>query len=153
ARLLAMTLDIDRLDELTRAELIQLGQQHGIERPERMTRVELKDELIRVSITDAARRERSRGRLGVARDLVASVVEAGLHRPDAAKVIRGDLQRIDSAPRRPPVATVTLAEIYATQGHTGRALRMLEQVLQKEPDHEVARLLKEQLERQAGGAT
>src|SRR5690606_33892450 len=102
-------------------------------------------ELVRVSITDAALRERSRGWLGVARDLVASVVEAGLHMPDAAKVIRGDVQRIDAAPRRPPVATVTLAEIYAAQGHGRRALKMLEQVLEKEPDHEVARALREQL--------
>ncbi|HEU5077558.1 MAG TPA: Rho termination factor N-terminal domain-containing protein, partial [Polyangiaceae bacterium] len=117
-----MTFDLRRLDEMPRAELIALANQYGIERPERMTRVELKDELVRVSITDAALRERSRGWLGVARDLVASVVEAGLHMPDAAKVIRGDVQRIDASPRRPPVATVTLAEIYAAQGHTRRAL-------------------------------
>ncbi len=145
-----MNLNFDRLDELPRAELLALGRQYGIERPERMTRAELKDELVRVSITDAALRERSRGWFGVARDLVASVVEAGLHMPDAAKVIRGDVPRVDAGQRRPPVATVTLAEIYATQGHTRRALKMLEQVLAKEPDHEVARALKEQLERQTG---
>ena len=49
-----MTLDLRRLDEMPRAELIALANQFGIERPERMTRVELPDELVRVSITDAA---------------------------------------------------------------------------------------------------
>ena len=49
-----MTFDPSRLDDIPRAELIALGHQYGIERPERMTRVELKDELIRVSITDEA---------------------------------------------------------------------------------------------------
>jgi hypothetical protein len=35
----------------------------------------------------------------------------------------------------PPVATVTLAEIYAAQGHYDKALRMLDEVLEREPDH------------------
>lgn len=144
-------LDIERLDELPRAELIELGRRYGIERPERMTRVELRDELVRVTVTDESLRNRTRGWFGVARDLVASVVEAGLHMPDAAKVIRGDELSLDVQIKRPPVATVTLAEIYAAQGHVHRALKMLDQVLAKEPDHEVAQLLKQKLEERLAG--
>jgi hypothetical protein len=47
---------------------------------------------------------------------------------------------------------VTLAEIYAAQGHFDRALNMLEEVLKREPEHEVARALRERLraEREPG---
>ncbi|HMJ16097.1 MAG TPA: DUF4912 domain-containing protein, partial [Polyangiaceae bacterium] len=40
---------------------------------------------------------------------------------------------------------VTLAEIYAAQGHVERALRMLDEVIEKEPEHEAARALRERL--------
>lgn len=139
------------LDHLPRNELIEKARDVGVQRPELMTRVELKDEIIRRVETDEAERQRSRGWFGVARDLVASVIEQGLHMPDAAALVRGDA-RLDVR-AQPPVATVTLAEIYAAQGHLERALRMLDEVLEKEPEHEIAQRLRARLaEKDAGEA-
>src|SRR5262245_50800931 len=118
----------EELDHLSREDLIARARVLGIERAQLMTRVELKDEIIRRSEPDAVRRQRSRGWLGVARDLVASVVEAGLNMQGAAALIRGEGQRApDDVQGPPPVATVTLAEIYAAQGHFDRALNMIEE--------------------------
>jgi Tetratricopeptide repeat len=136
----------EELDHLSREDLIARARVLGVDRAQLMTRVELRDEIIRRSETDAVRRQRSRGWLGVARDLVASVVEQGLNMQGAAALIRGEGQRTtDEVQGPPPVATVTLAEIYAAQGHFERALNMLEEVLQREPDHEVARALRQRL--------
>src|SRR5450432_2552435 len=135
----------DELERLSREQLILKARVLGVERAELMTRVELRDEIVRRSEPDLARQKRARGFLGVARDLVASVVEAGLNLPDAAKLIRGDGARENEWKGPPPVATVTLAEIYATQGHLDRALRMLDEVLAKEPDHDPARALRDRL--------
>ncbi|MGC4069928.1 MAG: tetratricopeptide repeat protein [Polyangiaceae bacterium] len=41
------------------------------------------------------------------------------------------------------MATVTLAEIYAAQGHVAKALTLLDEVLEREPDHEAARAARE----------
>src|SRR6478735_4389287 len=134
----------DDLERLSREQLILKARVLGVERPELMTRVEMRDEIVRRSEPDLAQQKRARGFLGVARDLVASVVEAGLNLPDAAALIRGDNREIQwKGP--PPVATVTLAEIYAAQGHLDRALRMLDEVLAKEPDHDPARALRTRL--------
>lgn len=128
---------------MTRDELIAHAQRIGVKRPEVMTRAELADEILRLGETDALRRQRARGWFGVARDLLASVVEQGLHLPDAAKAIRGGTV---FQPRvQAPIATVTLAEIYAAQGHPERALGLLDQVLAKEPDHDPARRLRDSL--------
>ncbi|HYQ05033.1 MAG TPA: tetratricopeptide repeat protein [Polyangiaceae bacterium] len=135
----------DDLERLSREQLILKARVLGVERPELMTRVELRDEIVRCSEPDIAQQKRARGFLGVARDLVASVVEAGLNLPDAAALIRGDANRETHWKGPPPVATVTLAEIYATQGHLDRALRMLDEVLAKEPDHDAARALRTRL--------
>jgi hypothetical protein len=136
----------EELDRLSREDLIAKARVLGVERAELMTRLELKDEVIRRSEPDAVVRQRSRGWLGVARDLVASVVESGLNLRDAASLIRGEPQRGADELRGPaPVATVTLAEIYAAQGHYDRALDMLEEVLEREPEHEPARALQERL--------
>src|SRR6185369_9007525 len=135
----------DDLERLSREQLILKARVLGVERPELMTRVELRDEIVRRSEPDIAQQKRARGFLGVARDLVASVVEAGLNLPDAAALIRGDNNRESHWKGPPPVATVTLAEIYATQGHLERALRMLDEVLLKEPDHDAARSLRTRL--------
>jgi hypothetical protein len=80
----------------------------------------------------------------VARDLVARVVERGLHLPDAAALIRG-LQQATLKPVTPPIATVTLAGIYAGQGHRDRALAVLDEVLAKEPEHTAARALRDKV--------
>src|SRR6478609_5277429 len=135
----------DDLERLSREQLILKARVLGVERPELMTRVEMRDEIVRRSEPDLAQQKRARGFLGVARDLVASVVEAGLNLPDAAALIRGDGNRENYWKGPPPVATVTLAEIYAAQGHVERALRMLDEVLAKEPDHDPARALRTRL--------
>src|SRR6187551_748497 len=135
----------DDLERLSREQLILKARVLGVERAELMTRVELRDEIVRRSEPDLAQQKRARGFLGVARDLVASVVEAGLNLPDAAALIRGDNNREAHWKGPPPVATVTLAEIYAAQGHLDRALRMLDEVLAKEPDHDPARALRTRL--------
>lgn len=139
----------DDLERLSREQLVLKARVLGVERAELMTRVELRDEIVRRSEPDPVQQRRARGFLGVARDLVASVVEAGLNLPDAAKLIRGDGSREGDWKGPPPVATVTLAEIYASQGHLERALRMLDEVLAKEPDHDPARALRDRLA--AGG--
>jgi hypothetical protein len=135
----------DELERLSREQLILKARVLGVERAELMTRVELRDEIVRRSEPDPVQQKRARGFLGVARDLVASVVEAGLNLPDAAKLIRGEGSREGDWKGPPPVATVTLAEIYASQGHVDRALHMLDEVLSKEPDHDPARALRDRL--------
>ncbi|MEO8905295.1 MAG: tetratricopeptide repeat protein [Polyangiaceae bacterium] len=135
----------DDLERLSREELILKARVLGVERPELMTRVEMRDEIVRRSVPDPVQQRRARGFLGVARDLVASVVEAGLNLPDAAAIIRGEGAREGDWKGPPPVATVTLAEIYAAQGHLERALRMLDEVLAQEPDHDAARSLRDRL--------
>ena len=136
-------LDLKNLNELSRDELISRAAALGVSRPELLTRVELRDEIVRLTETDEQQRQRARGWLGVARDMVASVVEQRLNLPDAADLIRGVNVRL---PRNvPPVATVTLAEIYAAQGHLARAVKLLDEVLTREPDHEAARELRERL--------
>ncbi|HEX3854783.1 MAG TPA: tetratricopeptide repeat protein [Polyangiaceae bacterium] len=135
----------DDLERMNREQLTLKARVLGVERPELMTRVELRDEIVRRSEPDPVKQKRARGFLGVARDLVASVVEAGLNLPDAAAIIRGEGTREGDWKGPPPVATVTLAEIYAAQGHLDRALRMLDEVLAKEPDHDAARSLRDRL--------
>lgn len=127
-------------ERMSRDELVERGRALGVERPELMTRVELRDEIVRRSEPDPIEQRRARGWLGVARDLVASVVESGLNLPDAAALIRG---REFDGHGPPPVATVTLAQIYAAQGHHARAVAVLDQVLAKEPDHAAARALRD----------
>ncbi len=110
-----------------------------------MTRDELIDEILRLSANDPGDIKSVRGWFGVARDLLAGLVEQGLHLPDAAKVIRGEGPGSVPSHRR-PLATVTLAEIYAAQGHLARGVTVLKEVLEKEPEHEVARRLLSDLE-------
>jgi hypothetical protein len=138
--------DLERLD---RDVLIERAEAAGVTRARILTRPELIDELLIRDAPDEATRERVRGFFGRARDLVARVVERGLHLPDAADRIRalgfaGPPLRRSSAPVALP--TVTLAEIYAAQGHRERAVDTLEGVLAREPDHAAARALLAQLE-------
>ncbi len=141
-----MAIDLDVLDSLSRDELIDQARNLGARRPEVLTRVELRDEIIRLSEPDAAQQKKTRGWLGVARDLVASVVESGLNMRDAAALIRGEQKGDQEWHGPPPVATVTLAEIYVAQGHPERALTVLEELLEREPDHVAARALRERLQ-------
>jgi hypothetical protein len=137
--------DPTELESLTREELILRARARGVERPEQMTRIELRDEIVRQSEPDLERQRRTRGWLGVARDLLASVVESGLNLPDAAAAIRGDAKALHEFQGPPPVATVTLAEIYAAQGHYEQALQMLEEVLEREPEHASAKSIRDRI--------
>jgi hypothetical protein len=135
--------DLERLD---RDALIALAEKAGVTRARILTRPELVDELLLRSAGDDSTRRRARGLFGVARDLIARVVERGLHLPDAAERIR--TIDIPTPPRRSAPAalpTVTLAEIYAAQGHKERAIETLESVLLREPDHAAAQALITQL--------
>jgi hypothetical protein len=125
----------------SRDVLIDRARSHGVVRPEVLTQAELIDEIIKHA-TPASRQERVRGWLGRARDLVAQVIDKGLHLPDAAKMFLGPPPD-DALPTAPaPLATVTLAEIYAAQGYFDKAIRVLDEVIEAEPDHREARMLK-----------
>jgi hypothetical protein len=109
------------------------------------------DEIIVRQNRDPETTKRMRGLLGLARDLLARLVERGLNLPDAAERLRS---APPPPPRRagPPVPTVTLAEIYATQGHKQKAIETLTQVLAREPDHLAAKGLLTKLESPAYAA-
>jgi hypothetical protein len=132
------------LDGRPRSELIEKAEALGVEQASLLTRAELADEIVRRTVDDPIERRIARGLLGVARDLVARVVERGLHLPEAAALIRGE-QRPSWTPSKPPIATVTLAEIYAAQGHRSRALSVLDEVLESESDHAAARALRDEI--------
>lgn len=138
-------MDRPSFENLSRDELIARARASGVARPEVLTRAELIDELLRRSSADAPARARARGFFGRARDLIATVIERGLHLPEAAQRIRNPVP-VDEDPAPPaPVATVTLAEIYAAQGHLERALSVLDELLRSEPDHAQARALSSRL--------
>jgi hypothetical protein len=128
----------NELESLDRESLIARAETAGVTRARVLTRPELVDEILVRSNRDPETTRRMRGLLGRARDLLARLVERGLNLPDAADKLRG-------APLPPPkrvgpaVPTVTLAEIYATQGHTKKAMETLNQVLEREPDHLAAK--------------
>ncbi len=137
------------LDGLDREALIRLAEEQGVSRPRILTRPELVDEILLRRAASAGEAEPSiaRGFFGLARDLVARVVERGLHLPDAATKIRSIHLDAVKKPTPPAVLpTVTLAQIYASQGHTSRAVDTLKRVLEAEPDHGDARDLLRRLE-------
>lgn len=140
-----MTVDRRALDRLSRDQLIERAREQAVPKAELLTRAELVDEILRRTVTDDQSRRRLRGWLGVARDLLASAVERRLDLPETAKLIRGDGPSTEPPPAPAPVATVTLAEIFAAQGHVGRAMVMLDDVLTEEPDHAAARRLRDRL--------
>lgn len=125
------------------------AQAAGIRRARILTRPELIDELLRLDPNiDEAALKKTRGFFGRARDLLTKVVERGLHLPDAADRLRAALSTpLPDVPRPEPqaVPTVTLAEIYAAQGHKQRAIETLERVLERDPEHGPARALLERL--------
>ncbi len=132
------------LEGLSRRELIEKAEGLGVGKADLLTRAELADEIVRRTVADPIERRIARGLLGIARDLVARVVERGLHLPDAAARIRGS-ERPSWMPVKPPIATVTLAEIYAAQGHRARALSVLDELLKSESDHAAARTLRDEI--------
>jgi hypothetical protein len=123
------------LEKLSREELITHASQLGVPRPRVLTQPELMDEIITRTAKSEREKAKARGWLGRARDLLAQVVEKGLHLPEAARVLRsGPDDRAWPTPP-PPLPTVTLAEIYAAQGHLERAIAVLDEVLTREPEH------------------
>ncbi|HVJ91386.1 MAG TPA: hypothetical protein VM580_16400 [Labilithrix sp.] len=143
-------MDRAELEGLDREGLVMRAQAAGIRRARVLTRPELIDELLRLDPElDQDKLRRTRGFFGVARDLLSRVVERGLHLPDAADRLRVSLgmplQQV-TRPEPQAVPTVTLAGIYAAQGHKQRAIETLKRVLEVEPGHGTARSLLEQLE-------
>ena len=134
------------LERLDRDALISRAEKAGVSRARILTRPELVDEILQRQGRDVESMRRARGLLGRARDLLARLVERGLHLPDAAERIR-TLGYLPPPRGTAPAAlpTVTLAEIYASQGHRERAVETLESVLGREPDHSAARSLLAQL--------
>jgi hypothetical protein len=151
---MASPLDRAELERLDRETLIARAEALGVSRANILTRPELVDELLVRSANaekDDPRVTRARGFFGRARDLLARVIERGLHLPDAADRLRR--VAAPEVPRRTAqaaVPTVTLAEIYAAQGHKGRAVETLKRVLEHEPEHAAARALVKQLEGEGG---
>ena len=141
------------LESLDRDRLIERARATGIERPEVLTRLELLDEILSASIADDQERRAARGLLGRARDLVARVGEKGLNLPDAAQRLRTMAPPMAAWRRAPaPIATVSLAEIYAGQGHDRLARKVLDEVLEREPDHRYARMLRDRMSAPAQAA-
>lgn len=144
-------MDRAELEGLDRESLVLRAQAAGIKRARVLTRPELVDELLRRDPKiDPEKLRRSRGFFGIARDLLTRVVERGLHLPDAADRLRAALGNNPFPETRRPepmaIPTVTLAEIYAAQGHKARAIETLRRVLEREPEHVAARALLEKLE-------
>jgi hypothetical protein len=131
------------LERLDRDTLISRAEASGVVRARILTRPELIDELLqRSAVPEVAR---ARGFFGRARDLLARVIERGLHLPDAAERLRRSSPPPSIHPGA-PVPTLTLAGIYAAQGHRERAIETLREVLAREPEHAAARALISKLE-------
>src|SRR5580704_16219445 len=101
------------LEALDREALIALAESKGVKQVRVLTRPEIVDELLLLSEADFATKQKSRGLFGRARDLLARVVEKGLHLHDAAERIRSLGAVPDRGPAPAALPTVTLAEIYS----------------------------------------
>src|SRR5690242_16474243 len=143
-------MDRHKLEGLTREELVALAGELGIVRPRSLTVPELIDEIVSRTATSEREKARSRGWLGRARSLLASVIERGLHLPDVAKALRNAPSSRPWPVAPPPLATMTLAEIYAAQGHLDKALQVLDEILARGPEHADARSLRQRLDAQSG---
>ncbi len=128
------------LEGLSREALIEKAEGLGVARARSLTMPELVDEILLA----AERRtgvKPSRGWFGRARDLLTSVIDRGLALPTSGQRRSGG--RVAAA-APPPLPTVTLAEIYAAQGHLERAIGTLREVLARSPDHAEAKRLMDQ---------
>lgn len=143
-------MDRQKLEGLTREELVALAGELGIVRPRSLTVPELIDEIVSRTAANERDKARSRGWLGRARSLLASVIERGLHLPDVAKALRNAPSTRPWPVAPTPLATMTLAEIYAAQGHMDKALQILDEIITREPEHADARSLRQRLQAQSG---
>lgn len=138
----------DELDQLTRTELVQRANALGVNRADVLTRLELIDEIVSLTAQDDNERRAARGLLGRARDLVARVMEKGLHLPDAAQRIRTLAPNAPASSDSPrPIATVALAQVYASQGHRSQARKVIDEVLRTDPGNAAALALLDRLDR------
>ncbi|HRI63578.1 MAG TPA: DUF4912 domain-containing protein [Polyangium sp.] len=144
-------MDRHKLEGLTREELVALAGELGIVRPRSLTVPELIDDIVSRTATNERDKARSRGWLGRARTLLASVIERGLHLPDVAKALRNAPSTRPWPVAPPPLATMTLAEIYAAQGHLDKALHVLDEIIAREPEHADARSLRQRFLAQKTG--
>lgn len=141
------------LEGLSREELIARAEAAGVVRPRTLTIPELIDEILQANASNASGRsastskadKRGRGWFGRARDLLTSVIDRGIHAPET-RAQRPD--RRSAAPAPPPLPTMTLAEIYAAQGHLERAIATLDEVIAREPSHAEAAALRARFEQQ-----
>jgi hypothetical protein len=132
---------------VTRAELIQLdretllvrAEQLGVPSVRTLTRPELVDEILLRTAEDPQSVRLARGFFGLARDLLARVVQRGLHLPDAVERIRGVAPPPPPRQAGPAIPTITLAEIYAAQGHIARAVATLRALIELDPGNDAAR--------------
>jgi len=147
------------LDALPKEDLVRRAEAQGIEGARKLTRLELVDELVRLG-------GGSRGLLGKARDLLRDAVEVGLSRVLAAATQAGPaeddtppshrepavapaptpVEQAEAAQTEEPIATVTLAKVFLSQGHAGRAREIVDSILRREPDHRAALELRAELE-------
>ena len=141
------------LEKLSREELITHASHLGVPRPRVLTQPELMDEIITRTAKSEREKAKARGWLGRARDLLAQVVEKGLHLPEAARVLRSGPDDRPWPTPPPPLPTVTLAEIYAAQGHLERAIAVLDEVLTREPEHAEAHGLRSRFVEQSRART
>jgi hypothetical protein len=142
----------EELEALDRDTLIQAAERVGVKRARIMTRPELVDEILLARAENRAEVKKARGFFGMARDLLFRAVERGLNLPDAAERFRGTPSPSRPARASDAIPTVTLAEIYAAQGHTAKAIETVRGVLEREPDHAAAHTLLAQLEDSAYAA-
>lgn len=139
----------EELEVLDRDSLINRAETLGVNRAGVLTRPELVDEILLRAMGNGRSDPKvraARGLFGRARDLLVHVMDRGLHLPEAAEIFRG--RAVPSRPMSPSAAvpTVTLAEIYAAQGHKERAVETLRRVIESEPDHAAAGALLAQIE-------
>lgn len=137
-------MDRKELEGLSREELIQRAESLGVVRPRTLTIPELIDEVLQAGQKRPDAKQR--GWFGRARDLLTSVIDRGMNAPQP-RSRRGDGRNAPQTPA-PPLPTVTLAEIYAAQGHLERAITTLDEVLSREPTHTEAQALRARFEQQ-----
>ena len=134
------------LEKLSREELVAKAEEHGVTRPRTLTMPELVDEILLATERQTGQKK-SRGWFGKARDLLTSVIDRGLT-TDPSK--RPAPRTLPVAP--PPLPTVTLAEIYAAQGHFERAIATLDEVVARNPSHTEAKRLRNRFTEQLSRA-
>jgi hypothetical protein len=134
-------MDRKELEKLSRQELIAKAESLGITRPRTLTMPELIDEIL-LATSRTTGQKRPRGWFGRARDLLTSVVDRGLSNDPK----KGPARAMPAAP--PPLPTVTLAEIYAAQGHFERAIATLDEVIARDAGHDEAKRLRERFSEQ-----